>query len=195
MKVVNIVLFDNFTALDAFGPAEVFSRFKENFEIRYFSLNGGFVSSSISCPCLTEKLQETSQSDILLIPGGFGTRIEVANELLITKIRSLAEKSEFVLCVCTGSALLAKTGLLDGKKATSNKLAWNWVVEQNKKVDWIRQARWVVDGKYYTSSGITAGIDMSLGFISDTIGYEQAQKASRSLEYLWNTNKDFDLFS
>jgi len=69
------------------------------------------------------------------------------------------------------------------------------VIAQNEKVNWIKKARWVVDGKYYTSSGITAGIDMSLGFISDHMGYEVARKVSHVLEYLWNENKEEDPFS
>jgi len=195
MKAVNIILFENFTALDAFGPAEVFSRFKDKYQIEYYSLNGGIVSSSINSKIETQKIENISRSDILLVPGGFGTRVEVSNRTMIDKLRVLGEDSESVLCVCTGSALLSKTGLLDGKKATSNKLSWEWVTEQNRRVTWIRKARWIVDGKYYTSSGITAGIDMTLGFISDKLGNEFSKKASHSMEYIWNSNKDEDHFA
>lgn len=100
-----------------------------------------------------------------------------------------------VLTVCTGSALLAKTGQLDNHKATSNKSAFDWVSGLNSNVNWIRKARWVVDEKIYTSSGITAGIDMALAFISDKISTNVAEQVSKTLEYIWNSNNEEDLFA
>lgn len=86
--------------------------------------------------------------------------------------------------MCTGSALLAKTGLLDNRKATSNKNALEWVRSVNENVHWLGQARWVVDEKYYTSSGISAGIDMALGFIADSFGDKRAREIANSIEYI-----------
>jgi transcriptional regulator GlxA family with amidase domain len=194
MKVVNVLLFADFTTLDAMGPAEIFSRLERIYSIDYFSINGGLVSSSTNTKIQTKKFEDITQSDIVLIPGGWGTRQLVNDTQFIGKLYELAQKSENVLCVCTGSALLAKTGLLDNRNATSNKIAWEWVTAQNEKVNWIKNARWVTDGKYYTSSGITAGIDMCLGFVSDKIDYETARKISSALEYVWNENKDSDPF-
>jgi putative intracellular protease/amidase len=195
MKQINILLFDNFTTLDALGPAEVFSRLDKIYDINYYSENGGLVSSSTKNAILTDNMNDIEQNDIVIIPGGWGTRELVKNTNFINKLTGIALKSEYVLCVCTGSALLSKTGLLDNRKATSNKLSWNWVIEQNRNVQWIKRARWVVDGKYYTSAGITAGIDMSLGFVSDIVSNDVAKKISNSLEYVWNENKDCDPFS
>lgn len=195
MKKINVLLFDDFTTLDALGPTEVFSKINKLYAIDYYSLEGGLVSSSANIKVETQKIENISEKDILLIPGGWGTRELVKDEIFLEAVRKIAEASEYVLCVCTGSVLLAKTGLLNGKSATSNKLAWEWVINENNQVNWIRKARWVVDGKYYTSSGITAGIDMSLGFISDQLGYEVAKKVSNAIEYIWNENKDFDPFS
>jgi transcriptional regulator GlxA family with amidase domain len=90
---------------------------------------------------------------------------------------------------------LAKTGLLDNRSATTNKLAFNWVVEQNKNVKRIRKARWVKDGKYYSSAGVSAGIDMALGFVSDTLDSELAEKLAKSMEYLWNRDQAIDPFA
>ena len=195
MKPVNILLFDNFTALDALGPAEVFNRLNRIYRTGYFSVNGGLVSGSTDIKILTRKTGEMDSTGILVIPGGWGTRQLVSDALFIEQLRAAAEKSENVLCVCTGSALLSKTGLLDNRYATSNKISWDWVTAQNENVKWVKKARWVTDGKYYTSSGITAGIDMSLGFISDKNGYETARETSRALEYVWNEHKDTDPFS
>ena len=195
MKSINVILFDNFTTLDAFGPAEVLSKLSSLYELHFFSLNGGLVTSSTATEVHTEKLAQIRQKDVLLIPGGWGTRDLVNDSVFIEKLRDLASESGRVLCVCTGSALLAKTGLLDARKATSNKLSWNWVMAQNENVHWVKKARWVVDGKYYTSSGITAGIDMSLGFVSDTVGPDAARKIASALEYVWNEDREADPFA
>lgn len=195
MQYVNILLFANFTALDAFGPAEVFARLKDQYSIRYFSVSGGPIVSSIGAMIETNSIDKLDHPDILLIPGGLGTRELVKDNSFLYVLRKIAEASTKVLCVCTGSALLAKTGLLDLKKATSNKLAWSWAVAQGENVNWIRKARWVVDGKYYTSSGVTAGIDMALAFVSDEIGHEAAKKISAGLEYVWNEDKTIDPFA
>jgi transcriptional regulator GlxA family with amidase domain len=99
-----------------------------------------------------------------------------------------------VLTVCTGSALLARTGLLSGRRATSNKRAFDWVVEQDRGVLWKRKARWIRDDKYYTSSGVSAGIDMTLGFVGDRHGTETAERISKGIEYLWNRDSGYDPF-
>jgi len=65
----------------------------------------------------------------------------------------------------------------------------------NSNVDWITRARWVVDGKFYTSSGVSAGMDMSLGFINDKLGKEIADETANAIEYVWNSDKDSDLFA
>lgn len=195
MQHINTILFDNFTTLDAIGPTGVFSCLKDKYEINYFSLPGGIIKGSSNLEVVTKNLCEIKSYDILIIPGGLGTRELVSNQVFIDNLRIVAEKSKYVLCICTGSALLAKTELLDGKMATSNKLSWNWVIEQNKNVKWQKGKRWVVDGKYYSSSGITAGIDMALGYISDIHGKDAATQICKVLEYIWNNNPENDPFS
>ena len=91
--------------------------------------------------------------------------------------------------------MLAKTGLLNGRRATSNKRAMDWVVSVNPAVNWVHRARWVVDGKFYTSSGVSAGIDMALGFLADRFGQEAAEEAALGAEYLWNRDRDNDPFA
>lgn len=195
MKNINIILFDNFTFLDVFGPVEVFGHLEEYFKINFFSERGGKVRTNPDLGIESKSFNEITQLDILLIPGGFGTRKFVEDEKFIKQLKELANKSETVLTVCTGSALLAKTGLLSKRNATSNKIAFNWVKQQDSSVNWIRKARWVVDGKYYTSSGITSGIDMCLGFVNDTISKDAAKQVSIALEYNWNNIKENDLFA
>lgn len=195
MKNVAVLLFKEFETLDVFGPVEILGRNKELFQVRFYSQNGGEITNAHGVVILTEKLEIIKNGvDIFLIPGGYGTRQEVNNEVLINDIKQISENSNLVFTVCTGTALLAKTGLIDGKNATTNKRAFDWVAAQNLKVNWIRQARWVVDGKYYTSSGVSAGMDMTLGYLSDAYGIEFARSMAYEIEYNWQENKDLDNF-
>jgi len=195
MQVVNVLLFDDFTTIDAFGPAEVLGRLRENFRIVFVSMDGGLIAGSAGTIVSTRTVNEVKDYDIFLLPGGFGTRNLVDDVDFINRVKTFAEKSQDVLSVCTGSALLAKAGVIRNLRATSNKIAWDWVVQQDPEVNWIRKARWTVDGKFYTSSGITAGIDMALGFIADRFDVETARRISKSIEYIWNEDKDEDPFA
>lgn len=191
---VNVLLFSNFETLDALGPVEVLGRIKQC-QLRFVSLNGGIIRSSQGVPIITEKLEDIEHSEILLVPGGQGTRELVNDTMFIQKLGECAKQSRYCLTVCTGSALLAKTALLNGLKATSNKRSFEWVKSVNPAVNWISHARWVVDGKFYTSSGVSAGMDMALGFVSDMFGRETAVELANNIEYVWNSNKDEDLFA
>ncbi|MEM8508613.1 MAG: DJ-1/PfpI family protein [Bacteroidota bacterium] len=192
---IAFVLFEDYETLDVFGPAEIFGRLTDKYTLKFYSLAGGVVSNKHNVPIVTEKLDTISTApDIVLVPGGMGTRKEVDNSALIDTIKALSQESTYVLTVCTGSALLAKSGLLDGKKATSNKRAFSWVAAQNTNVNWDKRARWVVDGKYYTSSGVSAGMDMALGFLADRHGIDFARKVAKDIEYNWIANKSYDTF-
>ncbi len=196
MYSINILLFNQFELLDAFGPAEIFGKAPDLFEVNYYSWEGGNVLSAQGTCIITEPFKAHRQKkNVLLVPGGAGARSLVLNTNFIDFISQVATKSDYVLSVCTGAALLAKTRLIDGKAATSNKRAFEWVVDQNAKVAWVKKARWVKDGNIYTSSGISAGMDMSLGFIRDVAGEEKARAISTRIEYLWNDNSQFDPFS
>lgn len=98
------------------------------------------------------------------------------------------------MTVCTGTSLLARTGLLDGKNATTNKIAFDWVMTNGKDVLWNKKARWVADGKYYTSSGVTAGMDMTLGFLAERHGIDLALRVATEIEYVWIQDKNNDPF-
>ncbi|MBS5788817.1 MAG: DJ-1/PfpI family protein [Clostridioides difficile] len=190
---VNILLFNDFESLDAIGPVSVFGRIND-YNLQYFSIGGQNVTSKQGIEINTKSVSEIDQTGILLIPGGQGTRDLVNDNTFISNLTLLAEKSKYCLSVCTGSALLAKTNLLNNKKATSNKLAFEWVKSNGEYVKWISDARWVVDGKFYTSSGVSAGIDMCLGFISDVFNKELAIDIANKIEYIWNSNKENDPF-
>ena len=193
---VAIMLFDEFETLDVFGPVEVFGRLKNDYKIKFYSLSGGDISNSHGVTIFTKKLEEIKAgADIFLITGGCGTRTEVNNVALLNAILEISEWSKYVLTVCTGSALLAKTGLLDFKNATTNKIAFDWVITNGNNVNWVRKARWVVDGKYYTSSGVSAGMDMTLNFLKDLHGIVIARQVAQQIEYEWTEDSNNDNFS
>jgi putative intracellular protease/amidase len=192
---VGVLLFEDFETLDVFGPVEILGRLKDLYTIGFYSLTGGLIRNNHGVVILSELLDDISNGvDIFLIPGGYGTRAAVSDNLLIEKIFDISAKSKYVFTVCTGSALLARTGLLDGRKATSNKRAFDWVRTTGEKVNWIRKARWTVDGKFYTSSGVSAGMDMVLGFLSDVYDLKFAREVASQIEYSWSEDKDNDQF-
>ena len=192
---VAVLLFDDFETLDVFGPVEIFGRLVDLYTIKFYSLDGGQIKNRHGVSVMTEKLETINYNlEIFLIPGGMGTRKEVENKSLITKIKTIANLSNYVLTVCTGSALLAKTGLLDGKNATSNKRAFYWVTTNGVDVLWNKKARWTVDKNFYTSSGVSAGMDMALGFLSDRYGIDFARNVAYEIEYNWTEDKNNDKF-
>lgn len=195
MKTVTALIFDDFETLDLFGVVEVFGRLPNDYQCKFVSLQGGLVTSSQYVQIQSTAIKDNSfATDILLIVGGIGTRQLVNNNEFLTVLKKFCEQATFVLSVCTGSALLAKIGVLDNKSATSNKLAWQWVIAQSDKVNWIHRARWVVDGKFYTSAGVSAGMDMAYGFIADQHGIDIARQKAHEIEYYWNEDKDSDDF-
>ena len=191
----NILLYEQFELLDACGPAEVIGELSEYYRIRFVSQSGGLVMCKQRMAVDTLAFEDIDSGGVLLIPGGYGTRPLADDAGFISKLRELAEAAPYVLTVCSGSALLARTHLLDGRKATSNKLSFTWVMAQGAQVHWQKSARWVKDGKYYTSSGVSAGIDMALGFVSDRFGEEKAMWIAKYMEYVWNQDQDNDPFA
>jgi transcriptional regulator GlxA family with amidase domain len=133
--------------------------------------------------------------DVMLVPGGIGTRREVNNTKLLEWFVRRAAEAEIVTSICTGAALLARAGLLDGHRATTNKLSFKWVTEQGPAVEWIKQARWVEDGKFATSSGVSAGIDMTLALIAKLAGVETAEQVAIRMEYEWHRDPQWDPFA
>nr|WP_321350783.1 DJ-1/PfpI family protein [uncultured Methanoregula sp.] len=195
MRDIITILYNGFETLDVFGPIEVFGRLPEKFNPLFFSLDGGIIRSSQNVPVMTRPLSGLRSSGyILFIPGGEGAREVVGNTEFISALRSLVPDAAFVLTVCTGSIILSRTGILDGRRATSNKRVFAWT-RTAPSVNWIKRARWVKDGTIYTSSGVSAGTDMALGFIADQIGMAQAEQVAREIEYTWSNDSGNDPFA
>ena len=195
-RSIGVVLFNEFELLDVFGPLEMYGMAPENFEIHMVAERGGDVASKQGPRSVVEhEFGDGRQFDILLVPGGRGTRTEVENSNLLEWLRVQSLNAEYVTSVCTGSALLAKAGLLDGIRATTNKRAFAWATSQSDKVIWEKEARWVEDGKFFTSSGVSAGMDMSLAVIGKILGNETAEQIATWTEYEWHSDAGWDPFA
>ena len=195
-RSIGVILFHDFELLDVFGPLEMFGLLPEHFEIRLVAENGAIVASRQGPRSVIDhEFDDDHQFDILLVPGGMGTRQQITNPVLLEWLRGQSAGAQYITSVCTGSALLASAGLLDGVRATTNKAAFAWVTEQGKQVMWLKQARWVEDGKFFTSSGVSAGIDMSLALIAKLLGQETAQRVALWAEYEWHEDPDRDPFA
>ncbi|QLE78359.1 DJ-1/PfpI family protein [Francisella sp. Scap27] len=194
MEIVT-VLYNEFETLDVFGPIEILGSFKDIFKPDYYSLDGGVVTSSQGVKIDTQKLSGvTSNGYILFVPGGVGSRELIYDKQLVDTLSKLAVKAKYIFTVCTGSSLFSQTGLLDNKNATSNKKVMSWTKSIAPNVNWVDKARWVKDGNIYSSSGVSAGMDMSFGFISDLLGYDIAKQKSIEVEYNWQEDSNIDPF-
>ncbi|KAI9934563.1 hypothetical protein ASPWEDRAFT_186212 [Aspergillus wentii DTO 134E9] len=171
------LIFPEFEALDFFGPlGSIIPSPNDYYTLKTVNVtnspsaetsmkNGLTVSSTLS---LADALSENEHFDTLFIPGGYGMIPILSDAGLMQQIGELADKASTVFTVCTGSIVLAATGMLDGRGATTNKIVFDEMTPSYPNIKWQKQARWVWDGKFLTSSGVTAGIDAGLDFIANT---------------------------
>lgn len=183
LRRVSVVLFEGFELLDIFGPVELFSMVPDRLEIKFLGPREGPVASSQGVSVVpTTDYRTAAAPDIVLVPGGPGTRRLVKEPSFLAWLKAWAAPARLVTSVCTGSAVLAKAGLLDGYRATSNKAAFDWVRSQSEKVHWQKQARWVEDRDRWTSSGVAAGMDMAAALLANLFGPDIAHQATTRTE-------------
>jgi transcriptional regulator GlxA family with amidase domain len=195
-RVLGIVLYPGFELLDAYGPAEMFGNLGNRLKLVVVAQQAGPVASAQGTETLAAYgFDDCPPLDLLLVPGGFGTIAQLKNQALLDWLRKRAETAEIVMSVCSGSAILAKAGLLDGRRATSNKVYFQMAVSQGPKVEWVKKARWVDDGDRVTSSGVSAGIDMALHVIERLYGTKTAESIADGTEYQWHRDADNDPFA
>lgn len=193
---VMAVLFDGFELLDVFGPLEVFGVLRERFDICLIGPEPGPVRSAQGPEAVAQhSYRDAPPAEVVLVPGGIGTRGLVGDRPFLDLLARWASSAELVTSVCTGSGLLAAAGLLDGYRATSNKRAFAWAVEQGPGVHWVPEARWVEDRDRWTSSGVAAGLDMALGLVAHFHGEGLAGTVADGIELEWHRDPAWDPFA
>lgn len=189
---VNIVLFDDFDTMDAFGPAQIFGTEPKHFHLNYLSVNGGIVNSSQGIKVWTEILIPQEIEDIILIPGGRGAkRLLCMEEKALKVIKKSVEEASICMMVRGGSALVAQTGLLYHRRIAEYEGDENWKRMFTAGIDRIPGYRWMSDGKYYTSSSSAASMDMALGVISDMVDVELAESIAVQVGHEWNQEQEW----
>jgi transcriptional regulator GlxA family with amidase domain len=195
VRTLGAVLYPDFEVLDLYGPLEMFGLLAPAVRIVTVAETPGPVASLPGVKTLAEHgFAGCPPLDLVLVPGGIGSARQVGNGALLDFLRARAGTAEIVMSVCTGSAILARAGLLDGRRATSNKLLFRHATDQSDRVRWVPEARWVEDGPYVTSSGISAGTDMALAVIARLYGRERAEQITALAEYTWHADPDRDPF-
>jgi transcriptional regulator GlxA family with amidase domain len=209
-KSIGLLLFQDFEALDVFGPINCLNALS-----RDFPLNLSIITHSLTptntYPTepgphnsnFTQAIVPTHTFDnppedleVLFVPGGLGMYLDTqAVKEAVEFIKRVYPKLKYLNTICTGSELIARAGVLDGKRATSNKAFFTQIKANQPQVNWVPKARWVVDGNIYTSSGVTAGIDMTLAFIKDVYGAQYADQITDRLEYDRHTESTEDPFA
>lgn len=196
MRTIAALVFPGFETLDYFGPIEMLGGFGEETEIITVSKGSQPVPSCHGQRIVVDKtISEKNDYDLLFIPGGDSALVEGEDTELLRWLREASANAERVLAVCTGSVLLGMTGALDGRKATTNKMDFTNTVHLAPDVDWVREARWVEDGKFFTSSGVSVGMDMALSVMANLFGMEMADRLALGCEYEWHKDASRDPFA
>jgi transcriptional regulator GlxA family with amidase domain len=193
-KRVGIVLFEDVEVLDFCGPFEVFSATRMNeekrrdepspFEVLLIAENPNPITTTGGMKVLPHyTFDGCPRVDILVCPGGWGTRKELKNPIMLEWLRARATGVETLAAVCTGSMLLGCAGLLDGLHATTHWRSLDWMRESFPTVSVEYGKHFVQDGRVLTSAGISAGIDMSLKVVANYFGEEIARATARHMEY------------
>ena len=185
-RQAGILLFDDVEELDFAGPWEVFSSLREHvdssFEVVTIAEN-----SPVRCAKRLQVVPDCDLAgaprlDVLLVPGGMGTRREVDNAVLIEWIRKVSESCEWVTSVCTGALLLHEAGPARGKRVTTHH-AFIESLRKRGDVEVLENVRYVRDGNLLTSAGVSAGIDMALWLVGQLYSPQTARELQRFIEY------------
>ncbi|KAF9097472.1 hypothetical protein BGX23_008746 [Mortierella sp. AD031] len=193
------LIFNKVDLLDVMGPMRIFGE-----EMNGLDIEICFVSTSLEPITSTQQVQITPQYllsdttqkyDLFFIPGGSGTRTYVDREDLMSLVKTHVQQATWCMTVCTGAGILARSGLADGYNMTTNKQVFEWPVSQGPNVNWIKRARWVQDGKFVSSSGVSAGIDAALYIVSELASKETAETVATHIEYTWHRVASEDPFA
>jgi len=188
-RSVAIALFDEVEVLDFAGPFEVFSvsgrrSGLDPFDVCTVSERGQAIQARNGLTVTpTHSFASMPRADIVLIPGGYGTRREMKNPAMLEWTARVGGDAELLLSVCTGALVLGAAGLLDGLRATTHHLAFDALRTAAPRTEVVEGARIVDNGRVILSSGVSAGIDMALHVVSRLHGGEVARETARYMEY------------
>jgi transcriptional regulator GlxA family with amidase domain len=197
--IVGILIFDDVEILDVAGPFEVFAVTRLNDEQRlqqsspfkvYLISETNKQITAIGGLRLTPDvtISECPELDLLVVPGGWGTRKESKNKILVKWIGNQFTNNRLIASVCTGSSLLGKAGLLDGRDATTHWRAFDFLQESAPKARILKNVRFTLTEPIFTSAGVSAGIDLALRIVSHVFGTEVGQATARQMEYPYPNN-------
>ncbi|KAG5636622.1 hypothetical protein H0H81_007390 [Sphagnurus paluster] len=205
-----IIVFPGFQALDVFGPLDAFNTLSFAFDV---PLKLSIIAETLDTVSTRPRTAVPGASDfdesivpthtydtappldVLIVPGGQGTRDPTSVQRAIDFVGKVYESLQYLITVCTGAGIAARAGVLDGRRATTNKKAWESIVALRDEVYWVAHARWVVDGKNWTSSGVSAGMDVTFAFIGHVWGDQTALDLANALEYERHTDPSWDPFA
>jgi len=177
---IAILIYDKLAVLDAAGPYEVM-RNVPGWNVRFVAKQAGEVRCEGGLGLVADAtLAEAGEPDLVLVPGGIGSRAEMHDEETLAWLRAVDQGTKWTASVCTGALILGAAGLLEGKRATTN---WQLVDALPRFGAEPVGGRWVEDGKLLTAAGVTAGIDMALHLVSLEAGPEVAQAVQLGIEY------------
>lgn len=193
MKQIGILIFDDVEELDFVGPWEVFQMVNEVAGLRQeaeplcnrlISPDGGDITAVKGMRVGAHAaMPEVGDLDVLLVPGGYGTRALMKDKAVIAWIARTAADCEWVTSVCTGSFLLSQAGLLDGRRATTHWSAFEEFGRLGLAGTLVPDVRYVRDGNVVTSSGVSAGIDMALWLVGQWFGAQMSRDVARAMQY------------
>ncbi len=183
---IGIVLYPDAEELDWAGPWEVFTMAATGQDMRVVTIaeRPGPVRCAKGLRVLADHDFTTAPPlDVVVVPGGQGSRVEMDNPVMLDWLAKAAEPCRFVTSVCTGSILLCKAGLADGREVTTH---WGYIETLRKLAPQVtvrERVRYIRDGRVVTSAGVSAGIDMSLWLVGELFSVEHSKNTRRFMEY------------
>lgn len=205
------LLFDGYAPLDFWGPFQILIGASASYNIKLSIIANSkapisnlirnntqppnnLISAGIMA---THYPDEAPPLDLLMIPGGGRIVVNSDTEWMIDFVKSRYETTDYVASVCTGSLILAKSGVLDHRIATTNKADWNSVVPYGKNVTWVPNARWTQSehGKLWTSSGVAAGMDMTYALLSWMYGSQRINRTMNIIELSPHLDPNWDPYA